>query len=146
MICKEFSDMNKQQVWCMTCKSFISPNHRCIKNKWVFKINRNSVYQVHLIACGYNQLPGVNFSKNYFLVVNNITFCILLLMVPHFSYSAQIVDIEMADLYRDLEEEICMECPQGMPNIGKDDHAISKKCIYSLVQAARQYYKKLLRF
>ena len=31
-ICKEFTDMNKQQVWCMTHKSLMSPDCRCVKN------------------------------------------------------------------------------------------------------------------
>ena len=31
-----------------------------------------------------------------------------------------------------------------MSNMGKDDCIILNKCIYSLVQAARQYYKKAI--
>ena len=68
------------------------------------------MYQVHLIACGYSQVPGINFSENYSPVVNNITFLVLLLMVLHFGYSAKIVNIEAVFLYGDLEEEIYMEC------------------------------------
>ena len=56
--------------------------------------------------------------------------------------SAKIVDIETAFLYGDLEEEIYMECPQGMSEVKKDDCIILNKCIYGLVQAACQYYKK----
>ena len=89
------------------------------KNKWVFKIKCNSVYWVCLMACGYSQIPDVNFSKNYSPVVNDITFCILLLMVLHFGYSAKIVNIETVFLYRNREEEIYMECPKGMSNVKK---------------------------
>ena len=63
-------------------------------------------------------------------------------MVLHFGYSAKIVDVETAFLYGDLEEEIYMECIQGMSNITKDDCIILNKYIYGLVQAACQYYKK----
>ena len=38
---KEFTNMNKQQVWHKTTKSLMPPNRHCIKNKWVFKIKRN---------------------------------------------------------------------------------------------------------
>ena len=92
----------------------------CIKNKWVIKIKSNSVYQLHLVVCGYSQVPGVDFSKKYSQVFNNITFHILLLMELHFSCLAKIVDVE-AFLYRDLEEETYMGCPQGMSNVGKND-------------------------
>ena len=79
------------------------------------------MYQVHIIACEYSQVLGVNFSENYSPIVNNVTFCILLLMVLHFGYLAKIVDVKTAFLYGDLEEEIYMECPQGMAGTKKDD-------------------------
>ena len=60
----------------------------------------------------------------------------------HFGYSAKIVDVKTAFLYGDLKEEIYMECPQGMKDVKRDDCIILKKCIYGLVQAAWQYYKK----
>ena len=96
---KEFADMNKQQVWHKTSKNLIPPNQRCVKNKWVFKIKCNGVYQVHLVACRYSQVPGIDFSENYSLVVNDVTFHVLLLMVLHFGCSAKIVDIETAFSY-----------------------------------------------
>ena len=38
VIYKEFANINKQQVWRMTSKSFMPPNCRCMKNERVFKI------------------------------------------------------------------------------------------------------------
>ena len=75
------------------------------------------MYRACCVACGYSQVPGVDFSENYSPVVNDITFCILLLTVLHFGYSTKIVNLETGFLYRDLEEEIYMECPQGMSNM-----------------------------
>ena len=95
----------------------MTPNQCCVKNKWVFKIKCNGVYRVRIVVCGYSQVPGIDFSENYSPVVNNVTFHVLLLMVLYFGYSAKIVNVETAFLYRDLEEEIYMECPQGMTNI-----------------------------
>ena len=65
-------------------------------------------------------------------------------MVLHFGYSAKIVDIETSFLYGDLEEEIYMECPLGMFNMKKDACIILNKCIYGIVWAAWQYYKKVV--
>ena len=50
-----------------------------------------------------------------------------------------------AFLYGELEEEIYMECPQVMSDIGKDHCIILNKYIYSLVQEVRQYYKKAVK-
>ena len=38
-----------------------------------------------------------------------------------------------------------MDCPPGMKDLGKDN-CILHKCIYSPVQASKQYNKKLLKF
>ena len=48
----EFANMNKQQVWCRTSKSLMPPNWPCVKNKWVFKIKRNSLYWAVLLHVG----------------------------------------------------------------------------------------------
>ena len=64
-------------------------------------------------------------------------------MVLYFSYSATIVNIETAFLYWDMEEEICIECLQGMFNVKKDNCINLNKCIY---QAARRYYKNASKF
>ena len=53
--------------------------------------------------------------------------------------------MEAAFLFGDLEEEIYTECTQGMLHEGKDDCIILNKCIYGLVQAVRQYYKKAIK-
>ena len=53
--------------------------------------------------------------------------------------------METAFLYRELEKEIYMECPQGISDVGKDNCIILNQCIYGLVQSARQYYKNALK-
>ena len=55
------------------------------------------------------------------------------------------MDVKTAFLYGELEEEIYMECPQGMQDATKDDILLPTACIYGLVQAARQYYKKVVK-
>ena len=108
------------------CESYAT--QLLVKNKWVFKIGCNGVYWAHIVACRYSQVTCVDFSEKYSPVVNEITFQILLLMMIHFGYLAKIVNVEIAFLYGDIEEEIYMECPKGMKNVVKDDCVISNKC------------------
>ena len=96
-------------------------NCRCIKNKWVFKIKHNNVYWTYFVECEYSQVTWIDFSKNYCPVVNDINFCILHLVVIYFGYSAEIVDVETDFLYGDLKEEIYMEYPQGISDVGNND-------------------------
>ena len=135
--------MNKQQVWQKMLTSLMSHNPRGIKNEQFFKIKHNGVNQVCLVACGCSQIPGVDFSKNYYLIVNIITFYIQLLMMIYFSYSAKMDNVETAFIYGYFKEEIYVEFPQGMSDVGNNDCITLNKFIYGLVQAARQYYKKV---
>ena len=77
---KEFKDMIKRGVWRKTKRGCMPSNRRCVKSKWVFKIKRNGVYRARLVACGYSQIPGVDFSESYSPVVHDITFRLLILI------------------------------------------------------------------
>ena len=94
------------------------------------------------MACGYSQIPGVDYSDSYSPVVHDITFRALLLAMIVEGLSGKIADVETAFLHGELEEEIFMECPQGMDTQSDDEILILDKCIYGLVQSARQYHKK----
>jgi hypothetical protein len=56
---------------------------------------------------------------------------------------AKIVNVETAFLHGDLEEDIYMDCPPGMKN-EPDECLQLGKTIYGLVQAAIQWWKKLV--
>ena len=63
---------------------------------------------------------------------------------------AEIVDIETAFLYENLDETIYMTVPEGYETVAKDkkvdrsrQYMMLVKTIYGLTQAARQFYKKL---
>ena len=94
------------------CKSLMPLNPKGMKNKWVSKIKWNGVYWVCLVACGYNQVPGVDVSKNYLHLFSDITFHILLQMVIYFQFSAKLVNIKTAFLHRKLEEESIWHVPK----------------------------------
>ena len=143
-ITKEYGDMVKRKVWEIKDRKEMPIERRCVKCKWVFKIKRNGVFRARLVACGYSQIPGVDFTDNYSPVVNDVTFRLILLLWIHFGLTAKIVDVETAFLYGKLDEEIYMQCPQGLKDGGNDKVLLLKQCIYGLVQAARQYYKHIV--
>jgi hypothetical protein len=95
------------------------------------------------VACGYSQIPGVDFTENYAPVISDVTYRIMLIAEIVWKLSSKIVDVETAFLHGDLEEEIYMDCPQGMAH---DDSQclLLQKTIYGLVQSARQFFKKLV--
>ena len=118
-------------------------DQRCVKNKWVFKIKRNGVYRSRLVACGYSQIAGVDFSENYAPVINNVTWRTMLIMMIKNNPESMIIDVETTFLHGNLEEEIYMVCPDGMFDAKEDECLLLKQTIYGLVQSARQFWKKL---
>ena len=59
------------------------------------------------------------------------------------------VDIDNAFLNGDLEHEIYMKIPDGYdevinPRVDREHYLIFQKAIYGLVQAARQFWKKIV--
>ena len=145
---KEFSKMEERQVWKKVKRSTVPGNRRCVKHKWVFEVKRDGRFRARLVACGYSQIPGVDFSENYSPVIHDATYRLLLLVQMKKGLSSRIIDVETAFLHGDLEEEIYMNCPPGFTEVlGEnvfDNCLLLEKSIYGLVQAARQFFKKLV--
>ena len=59
-----------------------------------------------------------------------------------YGLQGKLVDVETSFLYGDLEEEVYMDCPEGMVGVKEDETILLQSTIYGLVQSARQYYKK----
>ena len=141
---KEFSDMIKRGVWRNYKKKDIPSGRRLVKNKWVFEVKRSGLFRARLVACGYSQIPGVDFTESYAPVINDVTWRILLVIKMLWKLKARLIDIETAFLYGDLDEEIYMESPEGLEH-ENDDCVKVEKSIYGLVQSARQYFTKFTK-
>ena len=65
-------------------------------------------------------------------------------------WEADIIDVETAFLYGNLEKEIFMKIPEGLDvfldtKFQANDCFLLLQAMYGLVQAARQYYKKIIK-
>ena len=134
---KEFHGMNQRKVWRKIKRRDIPPDRRCVKHKWVFKIKQNGTFQARLVACGYSQVAGVDFSENFAPVIIDVTWRILLIVMLTLGLEGKLIDIEVAFLHGDLEEDIYMDCPEGMEDAQPDECLKLEHTIYGLVQSAR---------
>ena len=116
--------------------------------KWVFKIKRDGTYRARLVALGYTQIPGVDYTDNFAPVAHDASFRIALARVMVENLDSLVVDVETAFLYGEIDEEIFMKSPVRMEEI--DPGSSSEDCyqllkgIYGLCQAPRQFWKKFV--
>ena len=150
---KEFKDMMTRKVWRIIKRKLVQKNCRLVNSKWVLHKKKDGKFRPRIVAKGFMEIPGVDFSETFAPVVNDETFRIILILFLIYSteseklWMAEIWDIVSAFLYGDLDEEIYMEAPDGFERFfafnRKLECLILDKAIYGLVQAARQFYKKL---
>ena len=145
---KEMRSMIDREVWRKTERKKIPNDRRLIGNKWVFNIKRDGTYRARLVALGYSQIPGVDYTDNFAPVAHDVTFRIALERMMVEILDSLVMDVETAFLYGEIDEEIFMKSPVGIEEI--DPGSSSEDCyqllkgIYGLCQAARQFWKKFV--
>ena len=136
-------------VWRRVKRNDHPNDHGLVGCRWVFKVNRNGVYHARLVAKGFSQIPGVDFTDNYSPLVNDVTFRVVVARMLIENLKGKVVVIDNAFLNGDLEHEIYMKIPEGYDevinkDVDEEDCLILQKAIYGLVQAARQFWKKIV--
>ena len=146
---KEFRCMIEKGVWRKVKSSSMGSDRRLVGCVWVFKKKKNGVYRARLCAQGFTQVPGIDHKDNFSPVVTDVTFRVVMVLAFVFGWIAEIVDVETAFLYGELEEEIYMRIPIGLSDYLEGENCNGEcllllKGIYGLVQSARQFFKKIL--
>ena len=105
-----------------------------------------------MVALGYSQVPGVDFTDNFTPVVNDVTLGVALTRMMMRDLNCVLMNVEKAFLYGEIEEEIYVEVPVGMKKVfsNLDETDEENTCyqllqaIYGLCQSARQFWKKVV--
>lgn len=122
------------------------PGEITLTARWVFSKKRNEAgevirYKARLVARGYAQREGIDFSETYAPVVKTDSIRTLISIC-----SAKVMhwiqfDVASAFLNGNLEETIYIECPRGI-DISKEKCLILKRALYGLKQAPRCWHSK----
>ena len=149
----ELRSCEARRVWRIVKKSNVPKGRKIIGNRWVFTRKDDGRYRARTVAQGYSQIPGKDFHENHAPVIHDTTFHLVLIMMILHRLESEQFDIETAFLYGHLEEEIYMAFPDGYEEylkVEKGEHyGANEYCLllvmalYGLVQAARQWYKKI---
>ena len=69
----------------------------------MFDVKRSGLFKARLVACGYSQIPGVDFKESYAPVINDVCWRMLIVVMMVLKVDYKIIDVETAFLFGDLE-------------------------------------------
>jgi len=142
---EELKSMDDNQVWDLV---ELPENSKQVGCKWVFKTKHDSKgnierYKARLVAKGFTQKDDIDYKETFSPVSKTDSLRIILALVAHYDLELHQMDVKIAFLNSDLEEEIYMDQPEGFVSTGKENMVCKlKKSIYGLKQASRQWYLK----
>ena len=139
--------MIDREVWRKTERKMIPNDRRLIGNKWLFKIKRDGTYTGRLVALGYSQIPGVDYTDKFASVAHDVTFTIALARMMVEKLDSLVIDVETAFLYGEIDEEIFMKSPVGMdkfdPGSSSEDCYQLLKGLYACVKQPDNFGRNL---
>ena len=118
---------------------------KAIGCKWVYKRKIGAdgqveTYKARLVEKGFKQRQGIDFDKTFSPVALLKSIRILLAIAAYYDYEIWKMDVKMAFLNGELEEEVYMTQPEGFLSKG-NEHLVCKLLwtIYGLMQASRRW-------
>ena len=146
---KEMKGMDEMEVWeVIVDESTVPAGTNITKSKGVWKVKRlkdGSVdkHKYRLVACGYSQIYGLDYTETYSGVVDAVVIRIFLAIVAALCLKTKLVDVSQAFLYGELgDEEIYMRLPKYLGSL----LVRLRKALYGLKQAGRTFNRKMSKF
>ena len=127
---------------------------KAIKSKWIFKLKPaphypNGVrYKARLVAMGYSQREGVDFSETYAPVMKIQSLRTLCGIAVEEDMHIHHMDVTTTFLYGDLEEEIYLVPPEGISPPQGSTGMVWRlhKALYGLKQSPRCWNSKIDKY
>ncbi|TQE03722.1 hypothetical protein C1H46_010696 [Malus baccata] len=143
---QEIEAIEKNDTWELTD---LPPGGKTIGVKWVFKtkLNENGEvdkYKAWLVAKGYSQQYGIDFSEVFAPVARMDTIRMVISLAAQRSWEIYQLDVKSAFLHGAIDEEVFVEQPLGYEQKGSESKVYRlKKALYGLKQAPRAWYNRI---
>lgn len=118
----------------MVYKTKLNPDGSILKRK------------CRLVAHGFSQEPGVDYTETYAPTLRSKTFRIFLAIAASRNMQSLSMDVSSAFLYPSLDSPLLMKQPKGLEVAGKEDWLMSlNKCLYGLRQSGHEFNELLVK-
>ena len=142
---EEHQSIMKNEVWEIVPR----PKEKLVvTSKWVYKIKHVAdvsvdKYKARFIARGFSHKEGEYYDETFSPVVIYTSIRDIMYLVSSMRWSLHQMDVKTYFLNGAIEEEVCIEQPQGFEVHSRDTHVcILKKALYGLKQAPRSWYAR----
>ena len=115
--------------------TWVPPGCKPIKCKWVFRRKRNTDGTIHtfkarLVAKGFTQKEGIDYFDTYAPMARISSIRTLIALTSIHGLQIHQMDVDTSFLNGDLDEEICMEQPEGFVLLGMKSRYVNWQSHY----------------
>ncbi|KAD3068636.1 hypothetical protein E3N88_36516 [Mikania micrantha] len=145
----ELNALYKNDTWVLVRRP---ATHNVVGSKWLFRTKFRADgsidrYKARLVAQGYSQVPGLDYSHTFSPVVKATTVRVVLSLAVVNNWKLRQLDVNNAFLHGKITERVFMEQPPGFANPHFPNHVcLLKKAIYGLKQTPRAWFDRLSTF
>ena len=129
---EEMDSLLKNNTWDL-CKFPVGK--KALQNKWVYRLKEEDggkkQFKARLFVKGFAQKKGIDFDEIFSPIVKMTSIRTVLSIVATEDLHLEQLDVKKTFLHGDLDEEICMDQPQGFAVKGKENLVCKlKKILY----------------
>jgi hypothetical protein len=142
----EIAAIERNATWELTV---LPNNSRKIGVKWIYKTKLNEKgevdkYKARLIAKGYAQQHGIDYTEVFAPVARWDTIRMVLVITPQRKWKVYQLDVKNAFLHGELNEDVYVEQPLGYEK-KREEHKVLKlkKALYGLKQTPRAWFSRI---
>ena len=122
----------------------LPPGKQALPTHFVLERKRDGRYKARLVAGGHKQQYGLDYYATFAPVCSHRTLRIMLAVCAHEGLEMRQFDIRTAFLNGELEEEVYVRPPAGVPHLASLGHVLRLlRALYGLRQASRAWHRKL---
>jgi Reverse transcriptase (RNA-dependent DNA polymerase) len=97
-------------------------------------------HKARLVAQGFFQKFGIDYTDTYSSMANFVSICIFLAISVQLVLIIHAMDVDTAFINADINEDICIKIPDGTKLASNDDEIYKlNKFLYKLKQASRNW-------
>lgn len=145
----EINALLKNNTWSLVPPS---SSQNLVVCKWVFRIKHKpddtiERYKARLIAKGFHQQAGIDYTETFSLVIKPATIRVVLSIAVSRGWSLRQLDVTNAFLHGYLQEDVYMTQPPGFIDPSRPTHVCKlHKSLYDLKQAPLAWFHRMTSF